>query len=102
MQLKVRFPKGNRKTAPGSRTTAVLEVDQEALNTIYYALGEYKRNLLKTAGAHEDNLISVHRRDIEDESFCYTAAGACANLEYLIRWDQREEAEEFMDVINLW
>ena len=92
-RMMVRFPEGNHE-----EEMVTLRVDRDMLTTIYYALGEYKRNLLNTAGAGEGQGHSFfHERDVEDELFCYNVAGVCATGEYLIRWDQRLKAEEFLD-----
>lgn len=89
---KVTNPEG--ETGNGIANVNLRNMSKDEMATIWYALDEYKKNVLKTATSDESTE--------EDEMFCYGVAAKCATLQYKIRHDHdlgtRDQLAAWMDI----
>lgn len=76
-----------------------LNMNRDEVATIWYALQEYKQNVLKTVKTSKRNKNPNY---IEDEAFCYEQAAKCAQLQFMIldNHDQpiRNQVQTFLDI----
>lgn len=75
-------------------------MSRDEVATIWFALGEYKESVLKTA---EKSRRKHNPNAIEDEMFCFEVAQRCAALQFAILYDHdtntRYTIQTYLDIV---